>query len=142
MASPVEAQLLLCDAAVADPSGKLHMLGVGWTNVGVPMGPHAVAILFKIPWDRANQKIKFKLTLRNSDGQPLQFPGPDGSVQTLSNEGEVEVGRPPGITHGSPLTAAMSVSVPPLPLGPGRYEWLLEVAQTEVFAAFEVVAPR
>lgn len=29
MASPVEAMLILCDAAVSDPTGKVHMLGAG-----------------------------------------------------------------------------------------------------------------
>lgn len=138
MASPVEAQLILCDAAVSDQSGKLHMLGAGWSAVATPMPPHAVAILFRIPWDRANQKIPFSLKLLDADGHPVQVPIP-GGTQELGNQGDIEVGRPPGATHGSPLTASMSLTIPPLPLDPGRYEWRLHVAESQVSGNFEVL---
>jgi hypothetical protein len=55
MATPVEVKLILCDSAVADPSGKVHMLGAGWPVTGVPAAPHAIALLAKVPWDRTNQ---------------------------------------------------------------------------------------
>jgi hypothetical protein len=53
MASPVLAKLILCDYAVADPAGKVHMLGAGWSLTSSPTPPHAVVVLMKIPWDRA-----------------------------------------------------------------------------------------
>lgn len=139
MASPVDAQLLLCDAAVSDPTGKLHMLGAGWSIIGTPLPPHAVAVLFRIPWDRANTKIQFSLQLLDSDGRLVKLPTPAGEQQ-LVREGAIEVGRPPGVTPGSPLTGSMSLTVPPLPLDAGRYEWRLHVAETDVSAAFEVLS--
>ncbi|MGH3741942.1 MAG: hypothetical protein ACRDT1_11480, partial [Micromonosporaceae bacterium] len=64
MAAPVEAQLILCDSAQTDASGgKVHMLGAGWSITSTPAAPHAVVVLAKIPWDRANQKIHFRLAL-------------------------------------------------------------------------------
>jgi hypothetical protein len=138
MASPVEAQVLLCDAAVSDPSGKLHMLGAGWSTIRTPLSPHAVAVLFRIPWDRANQKIDFSLKLVDSDGHPVRLPSPNGP-QELGEEGQIEVGRPPGVTPGSPLGGALALSIPPLPLAPGRYEWRLRVAQTDIGTSFEVL---
>ena len=49
MASPLEVHLILCDAAQAE-SGKVHMLGAGWSITGSPSAPHAVAVLIKVPW--------------------------------------------------------------------------------------------
>ena len=71
MASPLEIKLILCDAAVADPAGKLHMLGAGWSLTSTPTAPQAVAMLIKIPWDRANQKLHFALRLLDPDGKQV-----------------------------------------------------------------------
>jgi hypothetical protein len=139
MASPIEAQLLLCDAAVADPSGKLHMLGAGWSMTSSPTAPQAVAVLLQIPWDRANQRMAVVLQLVDSDGRPVALQTPEG-VQDVVARGEVEAGRPAGIAHGSSLDAAMAFNVPSLPLSPGRYQWRLEVADQTFSQSFQVVA--
>lgn len=132
MASPLEIKLILCDAAVADPSGKLHMLGAGWSVTGSPTAPQAVAMLIKIPWDRANQKIKLSLRLLDPDGHPVTLPGLDGSATPIAHEGEIESGRPAGLASGSMLDAAIAISIPSMPLGAGRYEWRLHLGdQTE-----------
>jgi hypothetical protein len=133
----VEAQLLLCDAAVADPSGKLHMLGAGWSITGSPTSPQAVAVLLKIPWDRANQRLALVLRLVDSDGRPVALATPDGA-QEVTMGGEIEAGRPPGVPPGSPLDAALAFSVPSLPLPPGRYQWRLDVADDTFTASFQV----
>lgn len=138
MASPVEAQLLLCDAAVADPSGKLHMLGAGWSMTSSPTAPQAVAVLLKIPWDRANQRMSVVLELVDSDGQPVVLATPQGP-QAVTISGDVEAGRPAGVAHGSLLDAAMAFNVPSLPLDPGRYQWRLYVADQTFTSSFQVV---
>ncbi len=138
MASPVDAVLLLCDAAQADQQGKVHMLGAGWSRTGSPTAPQAVVAMLKIPWDRANQPIGLKLALLDSDGKQVTLGAPEGP-QAVATEGAVEVGRPPGIAHGSPLEAAFVVNLPPMPLPPGRYEWRLTVAETETTTAFQVI---
>lgn len=135
MASPVHAQLILCDAAQTDPSGKVHMLGAGWSRTTSPTGQQAVVVLMKIPWDRANQKIPLKLQLLDADGHAVQLQTPVGPQQLLS-EVTVEVGRPPGVAAGSLLDASFALNVPPLPLPPGRYEWRLELAEEEESASF------
>jgi hypothetical protein len=140
MASPVEAQVILCDAAVADPRGKVHMLGAGWSVTATPTAPQAVAVLMKIPWDRANQRLPMALRLLDTDGKPVSLEGPDG-VQVIESRGEVEVGRPPGLEHGSPIDASFALNVQSMPLKPGRYEWRLELADQFFAAAFQVRAP-
>jgi len=134
MGSPLDVQLILCDAAQADAgSGKVHMLGAGWSITASPTS-HAVALLIKVPWDRANEKLKLTLELRDADGGAVQLPTANGNTPVRA-QGELEVGRPAGITPGSALDASFAMNVPPLPLPPGRYEWHVTVAE-QIFSAF------
>jgi hypothetical protein len=134
----IEAQLLLCDAAVADQGGKLHMLGAGWSITGSPTSPQAVAVLLKIPWDRANERLALVLRLVDDDGRPVAIATSEGP-QELTMGGDIEAGRPPGVTPGSQLDAALAFSVPSLPLPPGRYQWRLDVADDTFTSSFQVV---
>jgi hypothetical protein len=54
----------------------------------------------------------------------------------VEHEGDIEVGRPPGIPHGSMLDTSFVLNLPPLPLPPGRYEWRLEIAEETRYAVF------
>jgi hypothetical protein len=125
--------LILCDAAQTDASGKVHMLGAGWSVTGTPTAPSAVAVLLKIPWDRANEKLPLLLQLEDADGEPVTLAG--GPVEMRS---EIEVGRPPGLDPGSPIDWAFPLSVQPMPLEPGRYQWRLQVGSDEFTESFQV----
>jgi hypothetical protein len=134
MGSPLDVQLILCDAAQADAgSGKVHMLGAGWSITSSPTS-HAVALLIKVPWDRANERLNLTLELRDADGGAVLLPTPNGNAAVRA-QGELEVGRPAGIAPGSALDASFAMNVPPLPLPPGRYEWHVTVAE-QIFSAF------
>jgi hypothetical protein len=132
VASPIKATIILCDAAQADPSGKLHMLGAGWSVTGSPTGAAAVAVLLKVPWDLANTKLPMSLQLEDADGHPVILGAPVGMTS------EFEVGRPPGLDPGSPIDASFQLSVQPMPLAPGRYQWRLRVGDDEFTEGFQV----
>jgi len=84
MASPLDVQLILCDAAQADTAtGKVHMLGAGWSLTRAPV-THAVVLLAKVPWDRTNQRIPFTLTLRDGDGVDVTFTQPSRWLRRAS----------------------------------------------------------
>ena len=118
--------MLLADAA-QEVGGKLYILGGGW-SIASTNSPSAIAIKFEIPWDRANQRHKIELELVTADGEPVLVEGPEGAMVPLRLEGEVEVGRPPGLKPGSPIDAALAISLSPLPLEPDqRYEWRLSI---------------
>lgn len=139
MGSPLDVQLILCDAAQADAgSGKVHMLGAGWSVTSSPTS-HAVALLIKVPWDRANERLNLTLELRDADGGAVFLPTPNGNAAVRA-QGELEVGRPAGIAPGSALDASFAMNVPPLPLAPGRYEWHVTVADQIFSASFSVRA--
>ncbi|WP_373011609.1 hypothetical protein [Streptomyces sp. Amel2xC10] len=117
---------MLCDhAQVAE--GKLFISGGGWSVTGPLPSPSALALKIEVPWDQANTPIKFALALVDQDGKPVQQQGPLG-LQPLRLEGQVEVGRPPGLTPGTPLDVPLAIGVGALPLAPGgRFTWRLEL---------------
>ncbi|MGX7678193.1 DUF6941 family protein [Jatrophihabitans sp. DSM 45814] len=138
MASPIEAQVILADAAQA-VGGKVSMLGAGWSVTGTPTAPQAVVGLIKVPWDRANEQLPLHLQLVNADGQPIALAGPDGSAdQYIEFNATIEVGRPPGLTAGTPIDSSFTVNVQPLPLAPGRYTWRLDIAGDVIATSFQV----
>jgi hypothetical protein len=118
--------LMLADAAQA-VGGKLFILGGGWSFTG-GMTPFAIAMDVKVPWDLANRRHKLRLELIDSDGRPvLVQQAPEADPEPLVLEPELEVGRPAGLTPGTPLDATIAVNFGPLGLQPGRYEWRLMV---------------
>jgi hypothetical protein len=122
----IEVTMLLCDSAQS-MAGKLYILGGGWTQVIVPTGAPvtmALAIRMRIPWDRANDQFPVKAFLANSDAEPIEVEG----APPIEASGVIEVGRPPGLERGSPLDAMMAFNFPGLPLQPGPYVWIFEVA--------------
>ncbi len=122
----MRATLLLCDSAqVAD--GKLYCLGAGWTETGPGPATMAIAILFYVPWDRTNTDLSFRLELREADGTVVHLPGPAGQ-SPVSIEGGFEVGRPPGLAHGTSIPVPLAIPLQGMPLPPGqRYYWELTV---------------
>ena len=117
--------MLLADSVQA-VGGKLYILGGGWSITGPP-AQFGIAILIEIPWDQTNQKHPWKLELLDSDGAAVLVQTPSGE-QPLVFQGELEVGRPPGLKPGTPIAVPLAVNLAPLPLEPGsRYEWRLSI---------------
>jgi hypothetical protein len=117
---------MLCDhAEVAE--GKLFINGGGWNLSGPGPTLSALALLFEVPWDRANERIRFTVRLVTADEVPVTQTGPLGEVPVEVN-GELEVGRPVGTKAGSELNAPFAMVIPPLQLEPDtRYQWVIAV---------------
>jgi hypothetical protein len=118
--------MLLADAAQAI-DGKLYILGGGWSVIGPMPSPSAIALKIDVPWDQANKKHKWDLSLLDGDGQPVLVSTPQGE-QPIQISGEFEVGRPPGVTPGVALDTTMAINLGPLPLQPAsRFVWRLSI---------------
>lgn len=120
--------MLLCDAA-DEQNGKLYVLGGGWSiiqapNVPVPM---ALAVKLSVPWDQANRPLKITTALLTDDGEVVDGGGDVGPVQV---EGELEVGRPPGMKPGTPIDAPFVLKFGMLALDAGGYVWELQIDGT------------
>ena len=112
--------MLLADSAQA-VNGKLYVLGGGWSTSGPQPSPSALAVKIDVPWDEANREHVVRIELLDSDGRAVPSPTPPN--EPLVIEATLEVGRPPGMTPGTPLDAPLALNLMPLPLKPGRYEW-------------------
>lgn len=130
---------MLCDFA-QEVGGKLYILGGGFSRVyswGQPVNMF-LAIKLYLPWHMANQKLKFSLALVTEDDEPvLALNGPP-----IRADGEIEAGRPPGLTPGSTLDTSMVLPMFGLGLKHGAYRWEMKVDGELVQAvAFEVLPP-
>lgn len=117
--------LLLADfAQVAD--GKLYISGGGWSVTGTPPSACALAVKIDVPWDQANTAHRLRIVLLDADGHDVTVETPVGTapVEIITN---FEVGRPPGLAHGTPIDVPLAFNVGPLPLQPGRYQWRASV---------------
>ena len=115
--------MMLCDAAES-VGGKLYILGGGWSQLLRPNVPTNMALAVKlgIPWSHANRRIGIRAELLTEDGEPVEVEG-----NVVFAEGEIEVGRPPGLRPGTSLDAPMVLGFAGVALPPGGYRWQLIV---------------
>lgn len=132
---------MLCDhAVVAD--GKLYIHGGGWSTAAIPNMTSGLAILLHVGWAETNQKQELRVSLKDDDGVDMTQPNPVGGEDAIAFGIEFEVGRPPGIAHGSELTLPFAANFPPLPLAAGKgYCWTVAVGDQELERASFRVAP-
>jgi hypothetical protein len=119
--------MMLADAAQA-ADGKLYILGGGWSVTGPAPVPQAIALLIDVPWDQTNMRHQWLLELLDSDGHPATGKDPEGNEQPIQLGGEFEVGRPAGLTPGTPIGVPVAINLAPPPLEAGRrYVWTLTI---------------
>ena len=135
----MEGFLLLCDYA-EEVGGKLYIMGGGWTRLTRvrPVVDFSVAAKLLVPWNEANRPHSLALKLMTGDGFAVK--NSDGKDIALS--GKIEVGRPPGLTEGTPLDFPLSFRFEDLPLDAGRYRWELVVDEALITSvSFDVLVP-
>lgn len=128
----MRATLLLCDhAAVAD--GKLYIHGAGWTQINPAPSSFGIAVIVGIPWDRTNVTLKINLRLETEDGHPVVQGDLLGEAESpVEFEAELEVGRPPGLKHGTTINFPLAVQHPGLPLAADTgYTWRLTIDEEQ-----------
>ena len=120
--------LLLADAAEV-VQNKLYILGGGWSVTGPGPCTGAIAVQIRVPWDQANRRHRFELTLLDTDGNPVLLESAPGEQpQPLQGGGQFEVGRPTGVLPGTPIEWSFVLNFVNLPLpAAGRYVWELKI---------------
>lgn len=122
----MKATVLVSDAAQV-VAGKVYTIGLGWSVVPTPLPPHAVVILLDVDWTETNKQFRMRAELVDSDMAPVTTQTPIGE-QPIALEAQLEVGRPPGLPHGTPVRIPFAASVGPLNLTAGhRYEWRVTI---------------
>lgn len=122
----MKATVLVADSAEV-VNGKVYALGLGWDNISTPTPPHAVVILLDVEWTETNRQFHMRAELVDQDMQPVVIPTPLGE-QPIAIEARLEVGRPPGLPHGTSVRVPFAAGVGPLSLTPGhRYVWRVAI---------------
>ena len=85
-------------------NGKLYTMGGGWETLTVNALPVpqniAVAVSFLVPWNETNQRHEFLIEIVDQDGKRM-----------VGVNGEMEVGRPPGIPLGLTQRTMLAVNI-------------------------------
>ncbi|WP_327104877.1 DUF6941 family protein [Nonomuraea glycinis] len=132
----MQAFLVLCDAAGSDTAtGKLNLLGAGWSLTGPAIPMSAVAGFIRLPWDEVNgEDLSFQLQIVDDSGEPVR-PFIDNNVP-FRIEGKFTLRDPEQAEKAAktvPLNISFAFPLPPLPLTPGcTYRWILETQDKEV----------
>ena len=101
----------------------------------------SLAVKLAVPWSRANERISIEATLITDHGEPV-LQERDAGEEPVRAEGQMELGRPPGLRHGTPLDATFVLDFEGLDLDVGGYVWELKVDDTEAARIpFQVIEP-
>ena len=126
--------IILADAAEA-VNNKLYLIGGGWETLTIDsqfpvLYPCAIAVAFSVPWNETNQQHNIEIAIDD-----------EGGAQLLKVEGQVEVGRPPGIPLGKAQRVQMAIRLT-LPIQElGTYVIVVRIeGQESRRVAFNVVA--
>jgi hypothetical protein len=124
----MQAVIVLGDFAERDAAtGKVHVLGAGWSVTGPAASAQAVIIFVKVPADRVGAPIPITLRLLDAAGQIVKVPGAAG-IQRMEISGQIEMAELEDPEDSAELDAVFSVNVGPIQLEPGsKYSWSVEV---------------
>ena len=122
----LEVDFLILADRVETVNGKLYAMGAAWDQIGVvdfaqPVSL-SIAIGVMVPWGATNREHQVRLTIRDADGQPLEFRI-DATFVT---------GRPPHL-NGETQRVLFSIPATSVVLpAPGGYELVAEVDGAEL----------
>lgn len=122
----IRAHVVLADFAEADASGKVHLLGGGWTVTRAGASTHAVVVFLKVPADHFGRPIPVTLRLVSKSGEVVEQPGP-GGLQRLEITGQIELQEPLDWDQAVDLDAVFPVNFGALALQAGSYRWAVEI---------------
>lgn len=96
--------IILADAAEA-VNNKLYLLGGGWDRIALAsplpaVHPMAIAVAVSVPWNETNQLHSIEVELADQDGNVA-----------VRVDGQLEVGRPPGMPLGQAQRVQMAMSL-------------------------------
>ncbi|MGV9772922.1 DUF6941 family protein [Streptosporangium sp. NPDC003464] len=137
--------LVLCDSASTDrATGKISMLGAGWSLTGPELPSTAIAGFLRVPWEEARGDLDFTLGLVDEGGEPVMVPAAE-EERPLRFSGQLAVdpadAELDGLARSLDIHSSFAINVHSLSLGPGRYTWTLEVDGQELASVTFGVRP-
>jgi hypothetical protein len=118
-------------------NGLLYLSGAGWDRVTrryprgqKPLPNHfGIAVSVLIPWTEANRKHHLSLWIESEDG----------GQSLIRADGELEVGRPPGVPEGSDRRAVLAIDAQVVFPAAGGYRLVGQIGEGRRTYGFSVV---
>jgi hypothetical protein len=152
--------MLIADYAVLGPDSKLTAVGAGWqvtqgvpapspTGVGAP--PQSIVAIVEVPQELAGDQVALTLTFRDSAGQPVLMPAPEGAEPQPLRVAQLAVLQRPSVP-GAYLPPSVRCRIglvfgipAGLPVTPNEtYQWTLHIddeTRPEWTADFYLLGP-
>ncbi|WP_182884287.1 DUF6941 family protein [Microbispora sp. H10885] len=133
----MEAFLVLADAAHnEDGTGKIGILGGGWSIVGPSVPPMSVVTFLRIDAHEAVHPIDFVLRLLDAQRRPVSVASDGGERRPLEFGGRVHLideDKPiDELTEMVGFHASFAIGIGRLPIRSGQaYTWILDIAGRE-----------
>lgn len=116
-------------------NGMLYLSGAGWTDLRRPIDPQGqpapshfgIGVAVIVPWNETNRRSHLAIRIEDEDGKIL-----------MSADGDLEVGRPPGLPKGSDQRAVLAVDVNTQFPKAGGYRVVAEIDEKSKSASFRV----
>jgi hypothetical protein len=120
-------------------NGLLYLSGAGWSEIRPPVqqdGSFAIVhfgigLSVLVGWNETNQRFAVEITIVHEDGG-------DPIVRV---DGQIEQGRPPGLTPGSDLRSVVAIDANVQFPRPGGYEVRATILDQVRTASFRVYGP-
>jgi hypothetical protein len=142
----MHAHIVLCDSAQLDQgTGKMHMLGAGWTVTGPEVPPFSVVVFFQVPWEEAVGLHAFAIRLLDDDDRSV-VPAESREGKPIAFTGDLRLNPDSPLLEESAkkvdIHSAFAVNAPSLKIASGeRYRWVVEVDGKEIGSMAFVVRP-
>jgi hypothetical protein len=118
--------LILADSAQVS-SGKLYILGGGWSITGPGPTPSAVALQITVESHEFGDTHHWELSLEDADGHLVLIEGPNGD-SPIEVRGDFTANTPEGVPAGTPVMIPLAINFGPIPLAEGsRFVWRLSI---------------
>ena len=119
-------------------NGLLYLSGAGWTDLvrpvqlggQIPVNHLGIGVAILVSWNETNQRHHVVIRIEDADGKAL-----------VNVEGDIEMGRPPGLTPGSDLRGVMAINGEVQFPATGIYRVVASVAQDVRSVTFRVHDP-
>ncbi|WP_146103662.1 DUF6941 family protein [Nonomuraea solani] len=139
----MDAHIILSDAAQKDASGKVGLLGAGWTITGPKVPPMAVTVFLRIGWEEASRLRRWMLRLL--DDQDKVVSAPDDPERRVEFDGHLGLNEASDVVLEEEAnlvdlatSLAIQVQTPQLE-GGRRYRWVFDVEGEELASIAFVV---
>lgn len=121
----MKVNVLLADSAQSDHAGKVHALGIGWTQTTPITSPMAVIALIQFEPGEAASQFECALQLVDEEDRLVEIAISDSAKGHLNLISAIDVELKEGMSSDIPVTAPVVINLGPgIPLEPGKnYAW-------------------